>query len=148
MWGDAAVTRFIGGRASTPQQCWSRMLTYRGMWPLLGYGYWAVEEKNSGLYIGEAGFADFKRDIIPAMQNVPELGFALVPPMHGKGYATEAARAVLVWGDAHLPSARTVAMVHQDNAVSQRVLDKVGYCVFERTVFADQPALFLERIAR
>lgn len=148
LWSDPIVTRFIGGKPSTPQQTWSRLLNYIGHWQAMGYGYWAIEEKSTGLYAGEIGFADFKRDIIPAMQNVPELGFALMPAVHGKGYATEAARAVLAWGDAHLPSARTVAMVHRENTASARVLEKVGYSVFERSVFLDQPALFLERNAQ
>lgn len=146
MWGDAAVTRFIGGRASTPQQCWSRMLTYRGMWPLLGYGYWAVEEKNSGLYIGEAGFADFKRDIIPEMRNVPELGFAFMPAVHRKGYGTEAVRAIVDWGDAHLPSKRTVCIVSEANVASLRIVQACGYRIFADDGAKEGRALYLERV--
>jgi RimJ/RimL family protein N-acetyltransferase len=61
----------------------------------LSYGYWAVEEKTSGRYVGELGFADFKRDIVPSIEGMPELGWALVPQFHGKGYATEALRAAV-----------------------------------------------------
>ena len=145
MWGDPAVTRFIGGRASTPQQCWSRMLTYRGMWPLLGYGYWAVEEKSSGLYAGEAGFADFKRDIIPEMQNVPELGFAFMPAVHGKGYGTEAVRAIVAWGDEHLPSKRTVCIVSAANEASLRIVRGCGYRAFADDGASEERTLYLER---
>lgn len=145
MWADPAVVRFIGGKPSTPQQTWSRLLTYLGHWQAMNYGYWAIEEKSSGKFVGEIGFADFKRDIAPAMQNVPELGFALVSSAHGKGYGSEAVRAVQQWGDRHLPSKRTVCLVNEDNAASLHILQKAGYGIFERTAFNDAPVLFLER---
>lgn len=145
MWADPAVVRFIGGKPSTPAQTWQRMLTYLGHWKAMSYGYWAIEEKSTGTFVGEIGFADFKRDIGPQMRNVPEIGFALVSDAHGKGYATEAVRAVLEWGDANLPSKRTVALVNEDNAASRHILEKAGYTVFDRAQFNGAPVLFLER---
>lgn len=145
MWADPAVVRFIGGKPSTSQQTWSRLLTYMGHWQAMNYGYWAIEEKSTGAFIGEAGFADFKRDIAPGMQDVPELGFALVPSAHGKGYGTEVVAAVLAWGDAHLPSKRTVCMVNEDNAASLHIVQNAGYRVFDRAVFNESSVLFLER---
>ncbi len=145
MWADPAVVRFIGAKPSTAQQTWSRLLTYLGLWQALNFGYWAIEKRDSGEFIGEIGFADFKRDIVPAMQNVPELGFALVSSKHGKGYAREAVRAVLGWGDRHLPSARTVALTNEENAASRRVLEASGYHLFDRAAFNGSPVHFFER---
>jgi RimJ/RimL family protein N-acetyltransferase len=113
----------------------------------MGYGYWAVEEKSSGAFVGEIGFADFKRDIAPSMQNVPEVGFAFVSRVHGIGYATEALRAVLAWGDEHLPSRRTVALVNEQNAASIHVLEKYGYAIFEHASFGDVAVVFMQREA-
>ncbi|HEY5340308.1 MAG TPA: GNAT family N-acetyltransferase [Candidatus Aquilonibacter sp.] len=104
-----------------------------------------IEERDSGAFVGEIGFADFKRDIVPAMQNVPELGFALVSAKHGKGYAREAVHAVLGWSDRHLPSARTVALSNEENAASLRVLQTSGYRIFDRAAFNGTPVLFFER---
>jgi RimJ/RimL family protein N-acetyltransferase len=146
MWADPVVTRFIGGRASTPLQTWQRMLAYAGHWKFMHYGYWAIEEQSTQQFIGEMGFADFKRDIAASMQNVPEIGFAFASSVHGKGYATEALQAVLAWGDEHLPSKRTVALVNQENAVSRRLLEKNGYRTFEHAAFGDAPVLFMERL--
>lgn len=145
MWADPAVVRFIGGKPSTPQQTWSRLLNYMGHWQAMHYGYWAIEEKSTGTFIGEAGFADFKRDITPAMQNVPELGFALISSAHGKGYATEAVRALMDWGDANLPSKRTVCMVNTDNSASLRIVEMFDYEPFERTTMNGADVVFLER---
>ncbi len=106
MWADPIVTKYISGRPSTVQQTWSRLLTYVGHWNLMGFGYWAIEEKSSGDFVGEAGLADFKRDIAASMKGSPELGFALVPRVHGKGYATEAVRGVLSWADVNIAQAQ------------------------------------------
>lgn len=146
MWSDPEVVRHITGVPSTQQQTWSRILTYAGHWALLGFGYWLIEEKQTGRFIGEVGFADFKRDIIASMKGVPELGYVLAPHAFGKGYATEAVRAVVAWGDEHFDTARTVCMIAPENVASIRVAEKCGYRLFERGTFAGGPALFLERL--
>ena len=86
-----------------------------------------------------------EEDIIDAMRNVPELGFALVSNAHGKGYATEAVRAVLDWGDRYLPSKRTVCLVNEQNLASVRIVERAGYRAFERSTYNDSPVIFLER---
>ncbi len=148
MWTDPAVTRYIGGKPSTEQQTWARMLNYAGSWALLGFGYWAVEEKSSGRFIGEAGFANFRRDIAADMKDVPELGWALSSAFHGRGFGTEAVRAAVAWGDAALSSHRTVCLIDPDNAPSIRVAETCGYREFRREQFNGKPALFFERDAR
>jgi RimJ/RimL family protein N-acetyltransferase len=145
MWSDPVVTRFIGGKPSTEQQTWSRVIGYVGHWSLMGFGYWALEEKAGGSFVGELGFANFHRDIAASMKDVPELGWALASRFHGKGYATEAVRAAVAWGDVRFESARTVCLIDPDNVASVRVAQKCGYDVFERAVFNDQPTLFLAR---
>lgn len=147
MWTDAVVTRYISGRASTAQQTWSRLLTYIGHWDLMGFGYWAIEEKSTGEFVGEVGLADFKRDISPSMQGDPELGFALVPRVHGKGYATEAVRGGLSWADANIARPRSVCLVNPQNLASRRVAEKCGYEVFEESLYNGQGVLFLARTA-
>lgn len=145
MWADPQVTRFIGGEPCSEQRTWARLLGYVGHWALMGFGYWVIEQQESGDFVGEVGLADFKRDIVPAMKGCPELGFAIAARFHGKGYATESARAVLSWADAHLPSGRTVCLIDPQNVASLRVVEKCGYEVFERGVYGERPALFLAR---
>ena len=145
MWSDPVVTRFIGGKPSTEQQAWSRLLNYAGHWALMGFGYWALEEKATGRFAGEVGFANFKRDIAASMRDAPELGWALAAPFHGRGFATEAVRAAVAWGDARFESARTVCLIDPENLASIRVAEKCGYAVFERARYNERPALFLAR---
>ncbi len=145
LWSDPVVTRFITGRPSTEQQTWARLLFYAGHWTLMNFGYWVVEEADSGGFVGEAGLADFHREIGPSMKGYPEIGFALSPRFHGKGYATEAVQAILSWADQHLSCERTVCLINPENAASLRVALKSGYTIFEEGLYNGQPALFLSR---
>ena len=145
MWADPEVTRHITGRASTPQQTWSRILSYLGHWELMNFGYWAIEEKSSGQFVGEGGFADFKRDLPDELRLGPEIGFALVSRAHGKGYGTELVRELLAWGDEHLPGKTTMCLVSPANSASLRIVQKAGFGVVDDRVFNDLPTLFLWR---
>lgn len=132
MWSDPDVVRYTIGEPLPPQRTWMRLLGHRGHWSVLGFGYWAVEEKETGRYIGELGFGHFKRDLHASVDTVPELGWALVLSAHGKGYATEALRAVVAWGEAHFESDRTVCIIDPGNHVSARVADKLGFREYTR----------------
>jgi len=121
------------------------MRGYVGLWEFLGFGYWAIEERATGRFIGELGFADFKREIAASMQATPELGWALIAEAHGKGFATEAVRAVTAWGDVNLRSERTVCLIDARNAASIRVAEKSGFLRFDAAVTGTTELLFFER---
>jgi RimJ/RimL family protein N-acetyltransferase len=145
LWTDPGVIRFIGGRAFSAEEAWAKLLRYAGLWSLLGFGFWAIEENATGDFVGELGFADFKRDLVPSLGDRPELGWALASRAHGKGYATEAVRAALSWGDAHFGSTPTVCLIHPDNLPSLRVAAKAGYRELERTSYKGQPTIIFGR---
>jgi len=146
MWADPTVTRYIGGRPFSEEETWARFLRYFGLWQVLGYGYWAIEERASGKFVGEAGFADFMRDLEPSVKGLPEIGWVLVPSVHGKGYATEAARAAIAWAESDLKASRMVCLIHPENGASIRVAEKCGFRECARTTYKDFPAILFERI--
>jgi RimJ/RimL family protein N-acetyltransferase len=146
LWSDAAVTKLITGRPLTGEEVWTRMLRYAGHWQWLGFGYWVVEEKASGVLVGEAGFADYKRDIQPSIAGTPELGCVLAAHAHGKGYATEALKAIVAWGDERFQKARTVCIASPANNVSLRVAEKCGYREYGRGIYRGDETVMLERI--
>ncbi len=145
MWGDAIVTRYIGGKPFSREEVWTRLLRYVGHWAWLGFGYWAIEENATGEFVGELGFADFKRDIKPSLEGTPELGWVLASRAHGRGYATEAVRAALTWGDQHFGHARTACIIHPENLTSLRVAEKCGYREFQRTTYKGHETILLDR---
>jgi RimJ/RimL family protein N-acetyltransferase len=145
MWSDPEITRYTIGSPAPAQRTWMRILAYRGHWSLLGFGYWAVEEKSTGRFIGELGFADYKRDIQPSIDGMPELGWVLISEAQGQGYATEALRAVVAWGDSHFGPIRTACIIHPENHRSFRVADKLGYKELFRTSKDGEPEIVLAR---
>jgi len=148
-WADPLVMRHVLGRSSTEEETWARLLRYAGLWPLLGYGYWAVEERSTGRFVGDVGLADFRRDMTPSFGEVPEAGWVLAAWAHGKGFATEAVRAALEWSDAHLErAAHTVCMIAPGNTVSIRVASKCGYVEYGRGTYKGHEDVLFRRKAR
>jgi RimJ/RimL family protein N-acetyltransferase len=145
MWGDATVTRHLGGKPSTREESWARILRYIGHWAALGFGYWTVRERGSGAHVGDVGFQNAKRDMDPPLGNAPEIGWVLSPRAHGRGFATEAARAALAWCDAHFAGATTVCIIDPDNQPSLRVAEKCGYHPVRRTLYKGDEVIVLER---
>lgn len=148
MWADPQVIRYIGGQPLTEEEVWSRLLRYVGHWAWMGFGYWVAEQKETGNLVGEIGFADYKRDLEPSLKGVPEIGWVLASRAHGRGYATEAVRAVVAWGDTHFSSARTVCIIAPENAASIRVAVKCGYRELKATSYKGQPTLMFVRELR
>lgn len=127
MWADPEVFRQISGQASSRQESWFRLLRYRGLWPVLGYGYWAIREKGTGRFVGEIGFADFERVVEPMVRGLPEAGWVLARWAHGQGFASEALHSALAWLDQSTSHDRAVCLIGSDNLASIRVAEKNGF---------------------
>jgi RimJ/RimL family protein N-acetyltransferase len=146
MWADPVVTRFIGGAPLSEEDAWSKFMRIAGHWTLLGVGFWGIFEKASGQRIGEAGILDVKREIVPSFHGVPEIGWGLLPAVHGKGYATEAVQAILGWAENHFGMVRMVCIVDPENAPSLRVAARCGFKEYARTTYKGDPTVILERL--
>ena len=143
LWSDPDVTRFIGGRPSTGEEVWRRIMTYAGHWQLKGYGYFLAETRDTGALVGEFGLADFHRDITPPLGDTPEAGWAMLPQFHGHGLAHEALTAVLAWADQTMP--RTVCLIAPDNTPSLKLATRLGYTEYAQTTYKDAPTILLAR---
>lgn len=145
LWSDPDVIRYIATRPFTEEEIWARLLRYVGHWSLMGFGYWMVRETTTDRFVGEVGFAEHRRELTPSIVGVPESGWVLTPSAHGQGFATEAVRAVVEWGDVHFGRTRTVCLIAPDNGPSLRVAEKAGYREFARASYKDNPTILLER---
>jgi RimJ/RimL family protein N-acetyltransferase len=152
LWANSFVTRFIGGRALTREEVWARLLRYAGSWQWLGFGYWAVDELSTGEFIGELGFAQNERDFDPRVSLVdatgltmPEVGWVLAPQFYGRGYATEAVRAALAWGDSHIAVSGSFCIIHPNHSASIGVAQKCGFLESSRPFYQSEPTILFTR---
>lgn len=97
------------------------------MYQRLGFGLLLVELAEDGTPLGLCGL--IKRDTLPDV----DLGFAFLPGHWGKGYAREAAAAVLADGASSFGLQRVVAITSLDNQRSIQLLEKIGFR-FERVI--------------
>jgi ribosomal-protein-alanine N-acetyltransferase len=86
-----------------------------------GFYNLAVTLPETGKMIGIAGLR--QRD---PEQPRGDLGYEIAPPHWGRGYATEAARALLAFGFRDLGLHRIFARCLAENAASARVLERLG----------------------
>ena len=70
---------------------WRWMASEVAMWDLMGHGAWGIETQD-GAFLGQIGI------LRPPHFPEREIGWTLLAHAEGKGYATEAAMAVLGWG--------------------------------------------------
>jgi RimJ/RimL family protein N-acetyltransferase len=133
LWSDETVVRFISGVPSTREQSWARLIRGAGMWHFMGFGFLAIEEKDTGRLIGEAGFHEVRRDMKPSIEGTLETGWVLLPSAHGRGYATEALKALLRWAAENFPDKEMTCIISPDNAPSLRVAEKLGFREVART---------------
>ena len=127
MWRTPEVNKHIGGKPRSEEETWARIQRYAGHWVLLGFGMWMVRDRE-GEFVGEVGFMDYRRDMTPKLTAI-ECGWVLTGAHHGKGYATEAMRAALAWGDTHLGQ-KFECIIDHDNAPSIRVAEKLGFAPY------------------
>jgi ribosomal-protein-alanine N-acetyltransferase len=85
-----------------------------------GFGMAAVRRKDSGETIGMCGLV--KRE---SLQHV-DIGYAFLPEVRGKGYASEAALATVQMAREDFGLSRLVAIIHPDNKPSRALAEKIG----------------------
>lgn len=93
-------------------------------WGRLGYGWFAIFEKESDVFVGQCGLQCLEGK--PDADDI-ELAFVISRKHWGKGYATEAAQAVVSFGINNAGLRRIVAVTMEENTKSQRVLDKLKF---------------------
>ena len=144
-WAEPALVEFIMQAPLPRSEAWIRLLRYVGHWAMLPYGYWVVEDKRSGTFLGEVGFGDWKREIVPSIEGLPEIGWAIKPSAQGQGLAVEVARAALRWADENIEAEQTVALINPAHEVSRKIARKVGFGEPESVPFQGSSILMFRR---
>jgi RimJ/RimL family protein N-acetyltransferase len=131
---DAA--RFVGGPAGR-RRAWYWFAGTVGSWELLGFGGWAVDETETGAFVGQIALT--RAPHFPEA----EIGWIVFPSFQRRGFATEAARAARAFAYRKLGWKTAVSYIDGDNAASIATARRLG-CVEDRDAarISDQDLVF------
>lgn len=122
---DPDVMRYINGGRPTPRE--EIRDDYLPSWIAYyeagdRYGFWAAIEKGTGSFLGWFHLRPREGD----PDDEPELGYRLIAPSWGRGYATEVSRALIRKAFSELGARRVYATTMAVNVASRRVMEKAG----------------------
>lgn len=112
-------SRFVGGPSEHPNG-WRSVTGILGHWALRGYGFFAVELKETGEYCGRAG------PLFPDTWPEPEIGWTLMNGFEGKGIAFEAAIAGRQYAYQSLGWTTAISLVDPQNTRSAALAKRMG----------------------
>ena len=122
MNADPEVRRYVGPLL-TFEQAAAWALNYQDDLDRYGFGFWAVEIRTSGEFVGFTGLSTMDEE---TPFGGVELGWRLARPAWGHGYATEAGLAALRYGFGTIGLPEVVAVTMARNVRSQAVMRRIG----------------------
>ena len=125
-YADESNAKYVGGQKNA-DEAWRNMALQIGHWHLKGFGYWAVDEKDSGDFVGCVGLWQS-----PGWPEL-ELGYWLVNVHQGKGYAFEAAIKCKDYARSVLQASSLVSYIDPKNVASIKLAEKLG-ANYENTI--------------
>ena len=125
-YADENSARYVGGRKNN-DEAWRHMALMIGHWQLKGFGYWAVDEKESGEFVGSVGL--WKSPGWPEL----ELGYWILNEFQGKGYAFEAALECKEYAQNVIQATSLVSYIDPNNLPSIKLAEKLG-ATYENTI--------------
>lgn len=130
LWGDAEVTRFLGGPFSQAKIA-KRLEREIELVREHNVQYWPIFLLDTGEHVGCGGLRPCR-----VQEQVYELGFHLRPKYWRRGIAEEAARAVIGFAFESLGIRTLFAGHHPENGASRRILEKLGFRYVGEEIYA------------
>lgn len=128
-----AAIEFLG--STTRELTRQRLELCERTWEERGHDLMAILERSTGRFVGRTGLRYWPQF------NETEVGWVLERRAWGRGYATEAARAVLDWGFSTFPLAYITAMIRPDNGRSLGVARRLGLTRIREDSVHDIPVI-------
>lgn len=119
---DIEVMRYITGVPITLEETKTHIQFVKELWKTYGYSSWSLIELATGKLVGTGGIQhlEFNPD------NPLEIGWRLLPPKWGQGFATEAAQRMVQFAFESLGIENLRAVCHQENINSVKVMKRLG----------------------
>ena len=117
---DERTVRFTGGQVMDRALAWRNMASVIGHWSIRGYGFFSVENRETGEWVGRVG------PWYPEGWPAPEIGWTIAREHWGKGFATEAGLACVDYAFETLGWQRVIHVILKGNEQSVAVARKLG----------------------
>ena len=117
---DAETVRYLGTKPMNRAEAWRSMALAMGHWAIRGYGFFSVEHRETGAWVGRIG------PWYPEGWPGPEVGWTLSPDHRGRGYATEAARASVEFAFTKLGWLQVIHVIMEGNEPSIALAERIG----------------------
>lgn len=133
--------QFVGG-PKPPEDVFRAVAGILGHWQLRGYGFFAIEIKETGEYAGRAG------PWFPAGWPEPEIGWTVMGEFEGKGIAYEAAFKAREYAYKSLGWSTAISLINPKNTRSAKLAERLGatlesdwqHPTYGHTIFYRHPA--------
>ena len=122
LYGDAVNLRYWGVDPSPDLATTRKMLRWHISFHPFHYALWAIEEAKSGKLIGMINY--HRRDM---RERRVDVGWLALPKAQGKGYMTEAARALLRHLFDRLKVHKVEALIRRENRPSIALARRLGF---------------------
>lgn len=126
---DPRVMRYVSnGEPWSDEKTLEFVVRQRQCFATRGFCLWKMVSKETETICGMCG--------LQPLEETPdiEIGWWLAPELWGQGIATEAARAVLLFGFGSAALARIVAVALPENTASTHIMEKLGMLYTGRVV--------------
>ena len=117
---DEDTVRYLGMKPMNRAEAWRSMALAIGHWAIRGYGFFSVEHRATGAWVGRVG------PWYPEGWPAPEVGWTLSPDHRGRGYATEAARASVEYAFSELGWPQVIHVIMEGNEPSIALAKRIG----------------------
>jgi RimJ/RimL family protein N-acetyltransferase len=138
LWIDRDVRRFLWDDVAIPRERAEETLRDAVESAAEGLGMWVVTERGADAVAGFCGLIRREED------SDPELLYGLAPAFWKRGFASEAAKAVLAYAFGTLGIARVTAATDPPNLASVSVMERLGFRLVRRGTLNDLDTLFYE----
>ena len=117
---DEGTVRYLGTKPMNRAEAWRSMAVGIGHWEIRGYGFFSLEHKDTGEWVGRVG------PWYPEGWPAPEVGWTISPKHLRKGYAEEAGRAAIDFVFNALGWSRVIHLILEGNEPSICLAKKLG----------------------
>ena len=138
---DPEIMRYINaGQVKSADETLATIERVQQRWQRYGFSWWALREKSSDEIVGAACLQHLANQ-----EHAPlEIGWRLLRSAQGKGYATEAARAIVRYASEQVGTDYLVAVADPENLPSHRVMQRLGMRYRGIEQHYDQPCVVYE----